>query len=243
MKLAALPKELNPHTATEASQRFLASAHEAADEIWATLEVLRSRRKEKGGDIRGRLVMNEEDQLRAAIVFTGAGLDATLKRLIEDALPELLTFNVQSQKKFEEFAAQRISAVDTVDPKAVARYLTAADPRARLIYDYVYKLTGSSLQSEQQVDTVASALGVDDKEVRKAIPDLKPLFIARNEISHELDLQSLEKRGDRTRRSRPMKGTKAICDAGFRVGQQIVNAVNLELAKRPLPPWLHPVEG
>jgi hypothetical protein len=33
---------------------------------------------------------NEEDLLRAAIVFTGAGLDATLKQVIRDALPSLL---------------------------------------------------------------------------------------------------------------------------------------------------------
>jgi predicted phosphoribosyltransferase len=82
------------------------------------------------------------------------------------------------------------------------------------------------------VDTVASALGIDDKAVRKAIPDLKPLFVARNEISHELDLQRLEKPGDRTRRSRPMGDTKKICDAGFRTGQQIVNAVNAILAAK-----------
>jgi hypothetical protein len=230
MKLAPLPSVQKPHLRTETAQRFLASAHEAADEIWATLEILRQRRKDAGQDIRGRLAMNEEDQLRAAIVFTGAGLDSTLKRLIEDALPDLLVFDDQAQRKFEEFAGARVSLAETVDPKAVARYLTAADPRARLINDYVYELTGSSLQSEAQVDKVASALGIDDTAVRKAIRTLKPLFVARNEISHELDLQRLEKRGDRTRRSRPMEGTKKICDTGFRIGQQIVNAVNLKLS-------------
>jgi hypothetical protein len=230
MKLAPLPTALKSQSVTETAQRFLISAHEAADEIWATLEVLRQGRKAEGSDIRGRLVMNEEDQLRAAIVFTGAGLDSTLKRLIQDALPALLAFNEQAQRKFEEFAAARVSAAETVDPKAIARYLTVSDPRSRLIDDYVFKLTGSSLQSEQQVDTVASALGIADKSVRKAIPDLKPLFIARNEISHELDLQRLEKPGDRTRRSRPMSGTKKICDAGFGTGQGVVNAVNAILA-------------
>jgi len=230
MKLAVLPKVTKAHPSTERSQRFLISAHEAADEVLATLEVLRQRRKAKGGDIRGRLAINEEDQLRAAIVFTGAGLDATLKRLIRDTLPNLLLFDEQAQEKFEEFTAEKIGTAETVDPKAVARYLAAADPRERLIDDYVYKLTGSSLQSAQEVSKVAGALGIDDKELRKAIPSLKPLFVARNEISHELDLQSLEKPGDRTRRSRPMDGTKKICDAGFRIGQQIVNAVNEKLS-------------
>jgi hypothetical protein len=80
VKLAPLSTALKSQSVTETAQRFLISAHEAADEIWTTLEVLRQGRKAEGSDIRGRLVMNEEDQLRAAIVFTGAGLDSTLKR-------------------------------------------------------------------------------------------------------------------------------------------------------------------
>jgi hypothetical protein len=149
--------------------------------------------------------------------------------LIEDALPRLLEFSAQAQRKFEEFTARNISAAEIVDPKSVARYLASAEPRQLLIRDYVYKLTGSSLQSEQQVETVAGALGIDDKPLRKSIPELKPLFVARNEISHELDLQRLEKPGDRTRRSRPMSGTKKICDAGFGISQRIINAVNVEI--------------
>lgn len=76
---------------------------------------------------------------------------------------------------------------------------------------------------------VAGALGIDDKSLRKQIADLKPLFVARNEISHELDLQSPEKPGDRTRRSRPITQTKSICYSGFEVGQLIVNEVGKHL--------------
>jgi hypothetical protein len=32
----------------------------------------------------------------------------------------------------------------------IARYLASADPRARLIEDYIYDLTGSSLQSAEE---------------------------------------------------------------------------------------------
>lgn len=42
----------------------------------------------------------------------------------------------------------------------IARYLVAADPRARLIEDYIYELTGSSLQSAEEVGKTASALGI-----------------------------------------------------------------------------------
>jgi hypothetical protein len=78
-----------------------------------------------------------------------------------------------------------------------------------------YHLTGSSLQSADEVQKVAGALGIDDKDLRKRVEALKPLFVARNEISHELDLQSPEKADDRTRRSRGMGKTVTICNMGF----------------------------
>ena len=57
-----------------------------------------------------------------------------------------------------------------------------------MIEDYIYELTGSSLQTAEEVDKVAGALGIDDAALRKRIVGLKTLFVARNEISHELDL-------------------------------------------------------
>ena len=167
----------------------------------------------------------EEDLLRAAVVFTGAGLDATLKQLIRDTLPSLLEVNDQAQEKFEAFAADRLGTGEIADAKVIARYLTSPDPRVRLIEDYIYELTGSSLQSAEEVQKVAGALGIDDPQLRKRITDLRDLFVARNEISHELDLQRPEQPGDRTRRTRRIGATKGLCQEGLEVAQLIVNAV------------------
>jgi hypothetical protein len=93
----------------------------------------------------------------------------------------------------------------------IARYLTSADPRARLIEDYIYELTGASLQSAQQVQMVVGALGIDDADLRKRVNGLKALFAARNEVSHEPDLQRPEAPGDRTRRTRAIGHTKELC--------------------------------
>ncbi len=190
-----------------------------------TLEVIRAIRREERGDIRGRMPENEADLLRAAVVFTGAGLDATLKQLIRDTLPKLLEENEQAQTKFEAFAADRLGTGEIADATAIARYLVAPNPRLRLIEDYIYKLTGSSLQSAEEVQQVASALGIDDKSLRKRITGLRELFVARNEISHELDLQAPEKQGDRSRRTRSMPKTISMCHEGLEVGQLIINAV------------------
>lgn len=183
------------------------------------------RRGEAGGPLHGRLTSAEEDLLRAALVFTGAGLDATLKRLIRDTLPALLESNEQAHRKFEDFAVKQLGGAEAVDGKVLARYIVASNPRERLIEDYIYDLTGSSLQSAEQVDLTAGALGINDGPLRAEINGLRDLFVARNQVSHELDLQAIEQSWDRTRRSRAMGPTTTLCERGFMVAQQIVNAV------------------
>lgn len=222
------PAEFGPGVDT--AQRFLAGAYDSVDGLLQTLETLRSIRKEAQGDIRGRMPENEADLLRAAVVFVGAGLDATLKQLIRDALPLLLECNEQAHDKFETFAADRLRTGDTVEVKVLARYLTSSDPRGRLIEDYIYELTGSSLQSAEEVQLVAGALGINDRQLRERIKGLEALFKMRNEISHELDLQRPEKQGDRSRRTRGKDPTIKQCHEGLEVGQLIINEVCTLLA-------------
>lgn len=132
---------------------------------------------------------------------------------------------------FEGFAARQLASADAVDHKKVARYLVAQNPRAQLIEDYVYQLTGSSLQSAEQVDQTARALGIaEDAALMGRIRGLRPLFEARNEVSHELDLQRPDQPGVRTRRSRALPGTTALCNDGLEIAQHIVNAVVALLA-------------
>jgi hypothetical protein len=214
-----------PHSATETSQRFLASAYDAVSAVLDNLEKLRELRRQETGDIRGRLMGNEEDLLRAAIVFTAAGLDATLKQLIRDSLPSLLETNSQAHEKFETFAADQLGTGEIADTRVIARYLTSANPRERLIEDYIYELTGSSLQSAEEVQKVAGALGIDDAVLRQRIGGLRTLFVARNEISHELDLRRPEAPGDRTRRSRSIRPTENLCHEGLEIGQLLINSV------------------
>ncbi len=56
------------------------------------------------------------------------------------------------------------------------------------------------------------------------------LLTARNEVSHELDLQRPESPGDRTRRMRAIGRTKDICQEGLEVAQLMVNGVGALLA-------------
>jgi len=212
---------------SETAQRFLASAYDSVDAVFRNLETIRQVRRDRGENVRGRVPANEEDLLRAGIVFTAAGMDATLKRLIEDALPALLLACPDVNKKFEAYVRGRLSLDDA--PATLARYLIAPAPRDAVMLDYVCSLTGDSLQSVEQLNKVAGALGLNDSGMRQEIGRIKPLFVARNEISHELDLLHTQRQGDRARRTRQIQASKNLANQGLNLTQKMVNGVAVAL--------------
>lgn len=225
--MTTLPDLTQPATvpATEKAQRFLAGAYDAVNGVLTSLDTVCQAR----GRTRGRLTSNEEDLLRAAIVFAGAGLDATVKQLLRHALPVLLDGgSPQAAEKLEAFAVSRVG--EDADPRALARYIAASSPRDALIEDYVYALTGSSLQSSEEMSNAAGALGVDDKDLRRDINALKdPFFRARNKVAHELDLSHPERPGDRSRAGRGTTETVNMCHQALNVTQRLINEVSVLL--------------
>ncbi len=102
---------------------------------------------------------------------------------------------------------------------------------------YIRSLTTDSLQSAEELDSVCTALGVTDAELRKRIQDargakaadqsLRQLFIARNQIIHEFDLQpqAPTKAGDRRRRERTLEEVQRWASEGLDVAQCVINDV------------------
>jgi hypothetical protein len=224
--LAAMPAPKN-HAITEKAQRFLASAFESVNAVFENLEVLRDVDRQKTGrDPRGRLPHNQEDMLRVAIAFTGAGLDATLKQLVRDALPTLLDKSGDAHEQFRDFVEKHLGdASANVSAKKLSGYLARGDIRGALIDRYVADLTGDSLQSSGQLFKTAKSLGLADAQLRKNKDRLDQFFTARNQIIHELDLQHTAKQGDSSRRPRRLSITRDDCSLVFETGQQFINAV------------------
>jgi hypothetical protein len=77
----------------------LVATHKAISGLFDTLHVLRERAADEGNP--RRLTEDQLDQVRAAIVFTSAGLDACLRRLLRDALPKLISAGGGPQGKFK----------------------------------------------------------------------------------------------------------------------------------------------
>lgn len=119
-------------------------------------------RKNRGSGL-GRPNNEEQDLLRSAPVFATAGLDSLLKQLIRDALPALAKSDSSVQQEFETFVQRQLrgdeeNAEGPVGHKFLARVLVSPQPLERLLDDYVFNLTGYSLQSVDQLFKTSKAL-------------------------------------------------------------------------------------
>lgn len=149
--------------------------------------------KSKRGNPRGILTDQEQDILRAALVMGCAGLDATLKQSIRDCLETLLEKDNQVRDGFEKFIKKRISGEgDVLELASGAKFLSLIlaerEPRRRLIEEYIKELTGESLQSVEEILRTSAALGLDQKELKLDITQVRGIFGIRNKIIHELDI-------------------------------------------------------
>lgn len=99
-------KSLHTLKALEILQR----SHDSAQTLLASYYLQRKQRPGKGGISSDA----EQDLLRAMLVMASAGLDATAKRLISDALPELTTIFEPVRAEFEKFIARKIVSVQVV---------------------------------------------------------------------------------------------------------------------------------
>ena len=219
------PASLNPQG--ETAQRFLGAAWDSVESMLEWYESAADLAKDDAADspeLGEWTSYSAENMLRASLVFAGAGLDSAVKQLVRDALPYLLESSELSKEKFLAFTERRLNTPDA--SHSLARWLISANPRQALVDDYVQHLTGSSLQSVKQVEVAATALGIIEPDLRRRMRDLAPVFLARNEITHELDLLDPQRHGDRNRRARRLEDIVAMSHSALSVGQNMINAVS-----------------
>lgn len=166
--------------------------------------------RESRGAGQGAPTDEEQDLLRSALIFAAAGLDSILKQLIREALPSLAEFDPFVEQEFETFVQRQLRG-DSENPEGavghrfLARLLVSSSPYKRLLEDYVLHLTGTSLQSVEQLFKTTKALGIDSETLKQNREKLTNIFEIRNKIIHELDVAFAGGRGQRmrNRRTRP----------------------------------------
>lgn len=204
MKKLKSPEKLAfSHKQAEKAALIYQNARYSAASLLQAFELARASR----GKPRGMTTDQEQDILRAMLVMSAAGLDASLKQIIRDALPELATREYAVQQGFEKFVRQSLAGADVESDAAsglkfLARVLSTPSPYWRAVDEYIRDLTGDSLQSAEQVLSAVAALGLDHQKMGFSIQDLKVIFKVRNQIIHELDIDLGGERRKRNIRGR-----------------------------------------
>jgi len=213
---------------TSRARTILKHAHESVQGFVDSFTDVRAHR----GAGAGATTDEEQDLLRAALVFAAAGLDSVLKQLIRDAVPRLAQLDPSVEEGLETFVKRQLRGeLDTGEAvsgqKFLARILIAASHRDELIEQYVLSLTGTSLQSADEVIRAATALGLASQELGIEKNQLRPIFGIRNEIIHELDINLSAP--NRNRESRARAQMVRHSNVMLEIGERFVKSVEEKL--------------
>lgn len=217
------------HEATKGAYKFLEGAHASVNSLLDALEVVRKSGRGESDETRGRLSNDETELLRAAIVFTSSGLDATLHRLIRDALP-LLAVDT-SKDSYVRFTSYRR---DEVRKAAMPRQefvdaVLSDDPLNAMMKDWVEDRARGSYQGTTDLKKrVREPLGISKDTIKDArIDDLKNFFTARNQVAHDMDYRYPN--SGTARNSRRLTSTISECDSVFSLANDLIHATASQL--------------
>jgi len=142
----------------------------------------------KDRNAQGTPTDNEQDLLRAMLVFACSGLDSMIKQLIKDALPKVIDQNEGAEVSFRSFIERKISKDQKLNFEVMALSLTSKSPREQTLKRFIDELTQDSLQSKDQVFQITSVFDIPSTTISTTPNDLRDVFLVRNRIIHELDI-------------------------------------------------------
>ncbi|WP_026838502.1 hypothetical protein [Gillisia sp. JM1] len=175
-------------------------------------------------------VEEKEDLLRAMFVFATGGLDSLIKQAIKDSLSNLIEVNEGANNMFESFVEKEIQDKKSddlrIDSKLMAKLLTSANPREELKKRLEYHLTSNSLQSKDQILKVASFFDVPSNSIVTDFIGLQSIFLERNKIIHEMDINF---DGDRSRNKREIEQIVNFVNTLLELGEKFIKEVDSRL--------------
>jgi hypothetical protein len=197
MAIVPFTRPLRPQRdACEDAYVILCNAHDAVRSFHDTFESVRRTRKAKGMP-----TDEEQDLLRAMVLFAGAGLDSTVKQLIRDALALVIEHDEGATFQFKAHIEQRLRD-DGSSRQFLADILGDREPRKQLFVRLVRDLTSDSLQSAEQLLKVAAYFNIPSQRISTDIKALKDIFAVRNQIGHEMDIDFSQVNRSRRARAR-----------------------------------------
>ncbi|MFD9854271.1 MULTISPECIES: hypothetical protein [Streptomyces] len=233
-RLVLTPLGNRPYKAPEVVPAWwrLRSTHDSVSGLFDTLHLVRrTRAAQHNRTTRGRLHSDAQDLLRAAIVFTSAGLDATVQALIHLSVPVLIAQPGTPRLKYESFIEQQAKAPH-VDEDFLAA-LKEQDPGVALLDLYVVSKTKASFQGSSDLrDRAGASLGISNQQIPKArFAALDAFFTARNDVAHRLDMENV---GQST--TKPLTKIRAqqdvlqMCDQALLLVRELIKETAVNLA-------------
>ncbi|WP_367915785.1 HEPN domain-containing protein [Leadbetterella sp. DM7] len=176
-------------------------------------------------------VKEKQDLLRAMFVFSSGGLDSLIKQAIKDVLPEIIEVNIGAAKMFTQYVERDIQSekkgdIGLINPKLLAQLLTSQNPREELKRRLVYELTSNSLQSKDQILKIVSYFDIPSKNIVNDFSKLNSIFIERNKIIHEMDINF---EGDQSRNERNKNEILSYINELLKVGEKFIKEVDARL--------------
>ncbi|MCL7496075.1 hypothetical protein M8I34_32420 [Streptomyces sp. MCA2] len=203
--------------------RFLTAAHQSVQGVFDGLALVRSAKQQASGrDARGRLGRDETDLLRAAIVFTSSGLDASCKRLLRDTVPLLIEGNADAARKFNDYVKLELAE----GPSApLADAILSPTPREEMIRLYVAARTKASFQGSGDLKSrLRDTLGITNAQISHTrLKQLDDFFKARNAIVHDLDYEDPSSSRGTARNTRDLAGVRQQCDDALALVSEVIS--------------------
>jgi hypothetical protein len=206
---------------------ILRSAHGTASYLAEVFDYLEMQVEAADGTAQAEFAAQNEELLRAMLIFAGSGLDAMIKQLVQDALPDVINLRTGAQEQFRQFVEKRLKRGDGPDYSFVAGVIADPDPRLRLVGDLVERLTSRSLQSVDEILRVGSFFDIPSQTLIPEPEATRNVFSVRNQIIHEMDIDSA--RSDKSRRSREYSDMVGHTQELFNVAGRFLAAVDTQL--------------
>jgi hypothetical protein len=206
----------------EDAQFILCSAHDAASSFLDTFNKVRTARGAKGTP-----TDEEQDLLRAMLLFATAGLDSMVKQLVTDALPTVIEKDIGATEMFKQHIERRLEKNERLDRKFLADIIADSNPRKRMLNGLVSELTSKSLQSRDQLLKTAAFFNIPSNAICVAPSNLTNIFAARNQIAHEMDVDFDQ--SNRSRRPRAKELITAFTNEVFKTADNFLSEVDKRL--------------
>lgn len=171
---------------------IICNAHDACKSF---LNIFESSRRLRNA--RGAPTDEDQDLLRAMLIFATSGLDSMAKQLVRDALPAVVERHEGARKVVTTHVERTIRKSDQTDAKILATVLMAKQPRKAFIDYVINDLTSSSLQSTEELLKIAAYFDIPSNKLIITQEPLTEIFRARNQIIHEMDIDFAQPRRNR----------------------------------------------